>query len=154
VVVSAHSQDLADTTRLHVHPRRSDIALDERWDSSWLSRWRRFGIPYPQVIRDGVGRAFWNAGDGNYYSGAYTRDTFDFSRGLAVDFEVESPITRGGEQVVALQIVGDGASRQRLAWDHRTGWPLLGEPPHCLFEYPVGSEGPGWGSSVRMVGDR
>lgn len=45
--------------------------MKERWDSTWRLRWLDLGSPAPQTVSaPGGARAFWNNGDGSYFSGA------------------------------------------------------------------------------------
>jgi hypothetical protein len=152
VEVRATLGALADTARVVVSPSDDTPVLDERWSPDWLQRWRRFGIPYPQVIRDSVGAAFWTAGDASYYSGAYSTVVVDARRGVAVDWELQTPVTGRAWQRTTVAIVAAGDGARRLAWDHRTGWPRIGGgSADCSFEYPVGTENETFGTEMATL---
>jgi hypothetical protein len=120
------------------------VLADERWTGDVASRWRFYGEPRPQIVGDGRGgRAFFNHGDGVFYSGAYSIAAYRANEGIAVDVDIATPVTRNQWQMVTVSVNGDSAFGGVGRWDHRTGYlPLLstGET-QCLFAYPQG-EGP------------
>jgi DNA-binding SARP family transcriptional activator len=143
---------IADTMRFTIHANSSELLDDERWDPSWLSRWRRFGLPVPEVVRAGRERAFWNAGDGRYFSGVYSRTEYAIDGGLAVDAVLSTPITAEKWQKSYVGFFAlDAAALSR--WDHASGY-LPGDAGgySCLFEFPAGPEGPSWGARYRAAG--
>ena len=71
---------ITDTVRVDITAPRALLVLEESWDSTYLVRWRFFGLPFPKVVTAPDGTpAFWNRGDGSYSSGAYS----DFRRAEA-----------------------------------------------------------------------
>ncbi len=125
--------------------RPTPTLLTEDWREPLAPRWRLYGIPLPLIVDDSIiGRAFFNNGDGNYFSGAYRVDSpFDGREGLALDAVVRLSITRNQWQYLNLGFtqLRDVADLLRT-WDHRTGYlPNQYEGASCWFAYPS-SEGP------------
>ena len=91
-----------------------------------------------------VASAFFNNGDGEFYSGAYSTGEFDASRGLAIDAEFSTPITRTQWQMISVITAGqrelrsdcDVGSQDRIS----ARWTDA-RRPDCAFVYPKG-EGP------------
>jgi hypothetical protein len=136
---------------IEITPSTDSVLLDERWDSAWLSRWRQFGDPFPSIVTVGGERAFWNAGDGNYNSGAYTQRTFDPSRGLTLEADVAVPSTPAGEEMLHVELTSAQDSAVKANWDHRTGYYLRGPNARmCGMEYPVGTSGPTFGAALNL----
>ena len=125
---------------LEIRSATTKLLLDEKWDSGVNARWRVFGEPDPIIVRDGGANAFFNNGDGDFFSGAYSRHTFDARRGISMDFDVSTPINRTQWQLIiaGLQPI-ENASRIDT-WDHKTGYITgrIGEEPACWFTYPIG----------------
>jgi hypothetical protein len=120
------------------------LAADERWANGVEARWRFYGEPLPLIVDDSRGgRAFFNNGDGEFYSGAYSIGAYNASRGLAIDAEFSAPITRSQWQMISVGLRGSAAFAPIARWDHRTGFPpaSLSSQPDCAFVYPRG-EGP------------
>lgn len=105
-----------------IRARATVQLLRERWDSAAVARWRYYGDPLPAIVSDGRGgAAFHNRGDGNYFSGAYSKQTFDLAGGLAIDVDLATPITATQWQLIWLAL--SSLDRVRLdKWDHRTGY--------------------------------
>ena len=128
-----------DTLRVEVVP--VTVVLDEQWGTGAFDRWRVFGIPEPVVVVDNGGRAFFNRGDGIYFSGAYLRRAIDSRNGLAIDIEVSSPITQPQWQVLIAGFQEFSREEGLVSWDHRTGYIqhyLADKNPGCWFSYPAG----------------
>lgn len=140
------------TVRLQADELPSRVLLRESWESDAESRWRYFGTPRPTAMRTdgspgaiqgasrGARAVFWNRGDGDHYSGAYSRQLFSGSEGLWIEAEVSTKLTATQWQGLTLMIreVGDRAAAER--WDHVDG-PIAGGGAHfCDFNYPA-SEG-------------
>jgi hypothetical protein len=119
--------------------------LTEDWHEPLAPRWQAYGIPLPLIVHDSIiGQAFFNNGDGNYFSGAYRVDSpFDGRDGLALDAVVRLSITRDQWQYLNLGFTElRDVADLRKTWDHRTGYlPHQYEGVSCWFAYPSG-EGP------------
>ncbi|HVD61165.1 MAG TPA: hypothetical protein VNC11_09880, partial [Gemmatimonadaceae bacterium] len=134
--------------------------LDEEWDDRAFQRWRAFGVPEPVIVKENSRGSLLINGDGNFFSGAYFRRELDASRGLAIEFELSTPITRTQGQVAIIGVNPVRSARDLSRWDHRTGYlsPFLENDAGCFFTYPTG-EGPGattrpvWFASLRAVTD-
>jgi hypothetical protein len=145
-----------DTLQIRSVPAKQ--LLDENWDASWGRRWRTFGDPRPQVTTKGKTRALLNNGDGNFLSGVYYRRAFDARQGIAIDFDVSSPVDRLQWQNIHVGLQGFANFKDVERWDHRTGYlgSYVGNVPGCFFTYPEG-EGEGsptgtpWYSSMQTA---
>jgi DNA-binding SARP family transcriptional activator len=116
------------------------IAFHEEWTANWLDRWGRFGEPESRVITTSDGaRALFPNGDDTYTSGVYTRQQFDARRGLAVEAEIRTPITRSWSQKIEF-------SMGHVSSFGREGVPI-GPPaiPSCSLTYPAFEGGSGIG---------
>jgi hypothetical protein len=140
---------------------RSEILLSEDWSAAANKHWLVFGVPAPQLMTEGGKNVLLNNGDDNFFSGVHSRQTFDATRGLALDLDMATPITKTQWQVIlaGLQPLVDPSDLNH--WDHKTGYitGFLGDRAGCWINYPVG-EGPGnttaatWYRSMRRaVGD-
>ncbi len=133
-----------DTIR--IGPATTPVVLDERWTADWQARWHVFGDPAPEVVNDAkVGHAFLNKGDGSFFSGAYLIRTLHAARGLAVDLELSTPITRTQWQVATVGVASLTETARLARWDHRTGYfpaDVSASEVSCNFAYPKG-EGAG-----------
>jgi DNA-binding SARP family transcriptional activator len=133
-----------DTITVPVVANRDSTVLHEDWLQSVEPDFVPFGDPMPVIVRDSSGRpAFWNHGDGDFSSGAYSRATFDASHGLGLETTLSMPIsmTQWQEQEVSLRPLQDSAALAR--WDHRSGYPPWGynsAQGSCSVTYP-GREG-------------
>lgn len=145
------------TAELVVNPttRVPATVMTEKWDKAWMQRWKPFGSPSP-VVLDTLGSQFFNDnGDGTFFSGAYSRQSFDPRDGLALDFELRGRLTRSQWQVA---IAGFWAVRDSFlgAWNHRTGYLADYLLEGCSFSFPQG-EGAGavdrsiWFQALRAV---
>jgi len=121
------------------------ILLNEDWHQPITPRWQPFGSPSPRIFQDSlIGPAFWNNGDGTYFSGAYRRDTpMDGHQGLALDAVLRLRITKERWQYVAVGFAGlRDVAHLRQSWDHVTGYlPAQFFTSSCMLAYPAG-EGP------------
>ncbi|MDB4913676.1 MAG: transcriptional regulator protein, partial [Gemmatimonadetes bacterium] len=109
--------------------------LEENWSSGFERRWRFYGEPLPEVVSDGTHRAFWNRGDGNYFSGAHTVGGVPAGDGVWLEAHVNSRLT--ATQWQTIQIFLNGTSRTLAGWDHRNG-NIPPMPSVCGFGYPAG----------------
>lgn len=156
VIVTASNggwRTVSDT--IHITSSAERIIAEERWGGEVEKRWRYFGEPRPQIVNDGLGgSAFLNDGDGEFYSGAYSRQAFDARRGLAIDVDLSTPITQTQWQMVSISLMPDIGFAKLATWDHRSGYliPRGGEKqPNCNFSYPHG-EGPHTRSVATPIG--
>ena len=130
----------ADTLVVRVVPRRDSTVLHDDWTRGVTSQFVPYGEPRPAVVPDTGGRpAFWNGGDGDYWSGAYSRSTFDAMQGLGMETTLSMPITmmQWQSELIAIRPAPDSALL--AGWDHRTGYPIFerAEPPGvCNVGYP------------------
>ena len=122
----------------------STLAADERWTDGVERRWRFFGAPLPLIVDDARGgRAFFNNGDSQFYSGAYSIAEYDATRGIAIEAEFSTPVTRTQWQMISVDLFGSSQLEPVARWDHTTGY-LPGRTrgqTSCQFVYPEG-EGP------------
>ena len=117
------------------------LVADEHWTNGVEARWRFYGEPLPLIVDDARGgRAFFNNGDGEFYSGAYSIGEYDASRGLAIDAEFSAPITRTQWQMISVGLRASAAFAPIARWDHRTGYPPapVTRQLDCTFVYPIG----------------
>ncbi|HEY5490394.1 MAG TPA: AAA family ATPase [Gemmatimonadaceae bacterium] len=122
----------------------STLAADERWTDGVERRWRFFGEPFPLIVNDARGgRAFFNNGDSQFYSGAYSIAEYDATRGIAIEAEFSTPVTRTQWQMISVDLFGGAAFEPVAQWDHKTGYlpGRMGGQTSCQFVYPEG-EGP------------
>jgi hypothetical protein len=143
-----------DSLLVVVHPLAINPILEERWDATWLSRWRRFGTPQSMIVRHGAESAFWNAGDGSYFSGVYSKTSYRTDEGLAIDALLSTPITREKWQKMYVGFLTlDGAALSR--WDHQSGYlPGLAGGLYCALDYPSDAEGSQWGAGYAVANQR
>ena len=125
-----------DSIRLRVNTDSFRFGLDERWDDAWVDRWIRFGKPLPEVVEVAPGRrAFFNNGDGRFSSSALSRATFDGRGGLAVEFEVSTPVTRRQWQIFG---VGIRQATDTLPFSRNGGANAIPDFPERSFVCDVG----------------
>lgn len=116
----------------------SEEIFAEDWADELDRRWVPFGDPRPRRGRHAaLGRTFWASGDGTFYSGVYSRRSFDASRGLALVASVSTPRTAPAEQVLSLSLRSWDAAEAVEAWDHRTGSLPTGTAS-CSVKFPGG----------------
>jgi len=128
-----------ETLTIAVRAREDSLLLDERWAADWHSRWTPFGVPLPEVVTARGARAFWNAGDGKYFSGAYSKQEWDARSGLSADFDLSTHLTADTSQLVRIGFKSGGDSAVLAGWDHRTGYgPGLAHQKWCKFQFPTG----------------
>lgn len=136
IAVTAGGWRTTDTT-VHAVARDGDVLLRERWEDSVSQRWRYFGVPTPTTVDVNGAKAFWNRGEGTYYSGAYLRSASPAALGIWVEARVATPLTATQWQVLSLNMVGLRDRRLLDRWDHATGYlPLRHDL--CHFTYPRG----------------
>jgi WD40-like Beta Propeller Repeat len=124
---------------LRVRPAAVTVFADERWDGQVFERWRPFGDPQPRIVRADTVAAFDNNGDGNFFSGASLRDGVDPRRGIAMDFELSTPITQTQWQVVIAGLESFGDNEEQVnKWNHKTGYLPNSQGSGCFFVYPEG----------------
>lgn len=137
-----------DSIRLRVTNDSARVRLDETWSDTWLDRWIRFGKPLPVSVEVSPGRrAFLNNGEGRFSSSALSRATFDGRYGLAVEFEVSTPVTRAQWQIFG---IGIRQATDTLPFSLNAGANAVPDFPEnsfvCDFGYPQearGGEGEG-----------
>jgi DNA-binding SARP family transcriptional activator len=134
----------ADTINIIDEPP-ARLIVQESWDNSAFSRWKRFGQPKPVVMDDPHGRVMLNNGDGNFLSGAYYSKGIGAESGVTLDAEISTPITEFKWQLIEVLLYSFSNPRQLEKWDHTTGYISryldLASSPGCAFQYP-GGEGP------------
>jgi DNA-binding SARP family transcriptional activator len=129
--------------------------VDESWTNPFDGRWVRFGHPFPTIVHDSVvGRAFFNNGDGYYFSGAHFAQPVDGRRGLAMDAVVRLPITLPQEQYLELGFWGGrGLVEAQRKWNHITGYhPGVTAQFNCSLVYPE-HEGSTGALGVNLMGE-
>jgi hypothetical protein len=139
ITVSVGGWRSASVTRTIVSGVTREV-LHETWSSDWLTRWTRYGDPLPKLVKaaDGTSAMFPN-GDDTYSSGVYSMDQYDASHGLAIDVQLQTPITRSWWQNLTVELVAFAGA---VAEDgNRSG-------EGCDFKYPA-HEG---GSGIRTAG--
>jgi hypothetical protein len=148
--------------RLEVQPNIPTPLFVEDWAKELGDKWLSFGEPRPEVIttsEPGSGRAFWNAGDGRFVSGAVLLTPFDGSHGLALRTQLSTPVTAHQWQILEAAFILTLNRRALLQWDRSTGY-LWGEGRLgisallCGFKYPGLDEGPFGRDSIRLPGLR
>ncbi len=143
-----------DTIRLRVATDTARLRLDETWSDSGMTRWIPFGRPVPTVTQVGPNRyAFLNNGDGSFSSMALSRARFDGRSGLALDFDVSTPVTRSQWQSISagfMQAI-DPANYSRNVGRNAT--PLFPRASYlCELGYP-GEQRAGEGAGIVYVGN-
>ncbi len=143
------------TTTFVVAPSTVRQLFTEDWTGAPDGRWRMFGEPRPAVTEGPGGvKAFWNRGDGQFESGAYSLHEFDAAHGLGVEAKVSIKVTSSQWQFlhVSLEAVSDTARLN--AWDHSTGSPPEARPQErCRLRYPGEESALGKGFALVHVGD-
>ena len=140
ITVSAGGWRSASVIRTIVSGTVNEV-LHETWSSDWLTRWNRYGDPLPVLAKaaDGTPGMLVN-GDQTYTSGAFSTAAYDASHGLAIDVQLQTPITRAWWQNLA---VGLNSLTSEVGADgNRSG-------DGCGFMYPA-TEGGGGLRSVRL----
>lgn len=142
VSVIAFDGMATDTATLPVRENRDVTLLRESWSESWLDRWRVFGTPEPVVTTVDGERAFLNAGDGVYFSGAYSRVEWPSREGLAADFDLSTPVNADRWQLLRAGLRGGSDGSVLAGWDHRSGYaPAITTQEWCMFQFPAGASG-------------
>lgn len=127
-----------DTVRLVVAEPSAETVFREGWADDLKVRWVPFGDPRPTRSRHpGLGQALWARGDGTFYSGVYSRRTFDASHGLGLEASVSTRRTAPAEQVLSVGLRSWENAEAVEAWDHRTGG-LPSAASSCSVRFPGG----------------
>ncbi|MEO8139788.1 MAG: hypothetical protein ABI742_09085, partial [Gemmatimonadota bacterium] len=121
-------------------PRR---VLAEKWDESWLDRWRLIGTPRPEVaVGPGGMPAFWNRGDGSFASSGYSRVEWSGRAGLVAEADLSTPVRGLQFQQVQFYLESWSSGNSLALWDSTSGAaPAGGGSPAgggCGFAYPFG----------------
>ena len=126
-------------TRLEVRGEPAVTVLDERWDDAWRDRWIAFGDPQPDVTSGPRGiRAFWNRGDGTYYSMAVLREAYSARQGLGAEVRLSTPVTRADWQRARTTLVADIDTAALQRADQRAAPPSTGRiDASCGAGYPA-----------------
>ena len=123
---------------VHSQSLPAAVLFREQWTGAVESRWAYFGDPRPVTVSTRGRHAFWNRGDGQHFSGAYSRIAFSLEGGFWVESELSTRITATQWQsaTIAVRRTGDRMALKR--WDHSTGeFPASGTLV-CAFIYPSG----------------
>lgn len=152
VEVSAELPGWAEArSQVTFRPQPAELLLDERWHEGLTRRWIPYGDPRSRLVDGPDGPAFLNNGDGSYPSGAYLRDGYSLSHGLAVEAEIRAPLTRTQWQSISIEWCGGCDSATMGAWDHSSGPPAYDgarrQVRTCSATFPS-TEGPGTGDSL------
>ena len=130
-----------DSARVAIRPPGSTTLLEERWTGELSANWVSFGVPRPVLTTGPEGvPAFWHRGDSTFHSGAYSRRTFDASRGLGVEAAASTPVDALQWQDLVISLDPDLDDAALAAWDHQTGSPpKVGTTlSTCAMHYPGG----------------
>jgi DNA-binding SARP family transcriptional activator len=104
---------------------------EEEWEQPWPARWTPWGAPEPVLVPRGSGGwAMLPNGDTEYSSGLVSKQGFDASAGLAMDVELQTPITQTKWQFLDLAL--------------RLPGPISVSGPAgdgCSLRYPAGEGG-------------
>jgi len=141
-----------DSVRVEVAAPSSATVMSEDW-SRGLIDWVPFGDPLPVVTTGADGQlAFWNNGDGSYYSGAYSRQGFGGGSGLGVEAVIASPVNAYQDQIAIVTLLAWTDSGSVATWDHRGGSLPQAGAPNCGFQYPP-ADGPAAMLTVGVSGE-
>jgi DNA-binding SARP family transcriptional activator len=127
--------------RLEVVGVPAVTVLEEPWDDQWLDRWITFGDPPPRVVTGPEGlRAFWNQGDGTYWSMAVLRQGFSAAQGLGVELRLATPLSQSSwQRARTILLAGIDTAAFRDA-DQRKAPPSVGrQDAACGASYPGGA---------------
>lgn len=123
----------ADTGVVRVVPSKARVVVQERWDSSWASRWRAFGQPEPRIAAGDGGAVLQPNGDGRYQSGVYSRQRLRAEDGVGIELRVSTRFTAFAKQSVVVEVTAGPRAEALNRWDHLTGeWPEY-VAPACAF---------------------
>ncbi len=129
-----------DSATIVIRPPSYTVALREGWRDSPEARWVPFGEPRPSLTTGPGGvRAFWNAGDSTWDSGAYSRARFHAGAGFGLETTLSSPMTDVQWQSLVISVGPARDSSEMAAWDHRNGRYDALDPDAaggCLVQYP------------------
>jgi hypothetical protein len=131
-----------DSARVVVEADVDSTVLQEDWTVGVERAFIPYGVPQPTTLM-GPGRvsSFWNRGDGDFNSGAYSRIILDPRRGLGVETRFSAPLTEIQWQYFDVRLIGDLDSTRLAAWDHKTGGlPMIPGTVRalCGFSLPGG----------------
>ena len=131
-----------DSAIVTVEQPTAHQVLSERWSTRLESNWVPFGDPLPRLAAGpDSAPAFWNAGDGTFTSGVYSRQSYDGSNGIGLEATLSTPITQSRWQLVRLSLNAGLDSTALAGWDRRSG--MIPSSPYdsqnaCRLEYPGG----------------
>lgn len=130
----------------------SRVVLDEDWMHGLEPTWRPHGVPEPKLVPDArFGHAFFNNGDGSFFSGAYTSRAFGTGDGLWVEAEVSATITASESQEQLLWLFAMTDSAAWANWDHATGDGPPVFSPGLGVRYPQGAGGRHFGEELLIT---
>jgi hypothetical protein len=125
-----------DSALVRITPPAFHVVLRERWDSSWLSRWRGFGVPASRLIISPRGPALITNGDGSYASGVYLRAPVAAGDGVGLEAWASMPITHTQWQTLTLELRRADYLERLKTWDHLTGPGPVRNGAICSFTVP------------------
>lgn len=142
------------TRRLRIEGTEPRVVMRERWDTTWRSRWIRFGTPTPEVgVGPGGVPGFWNRGDGTHISTAVLRQSFAPRDGLGVEVWLHTPVTEPGHQRARVVLAAGLDTLQLQRADPLGPSPRLGSPDvSCVAAFPGGLGGSGVGLTMGVSG--
>ncbi len=129
----------SDSIRVTLAPAHVGVLFEEHWPDPAMPGWLPWGEPSSHVTTTpGHGSALLVNGDGEYTSGVYSRTHFPVKRGLALDLELSTPITRPKWQFLQVSLI----SPDLLTLSGPAG-------SGCTIKYPTSE---GWANIHRMSG--
>lgn len=131
-----------DSVTITVAGRSPETVLQESWDSAWQQRWITLGEPRPVIVPGPDGTpAFWNHGDGRYFSGAVSEQTWSPMNGLGVEVLASTPVRRPQWQIWEVSLADYGSREDILKAREVDEFPPPGHQDPlrtCVAEYPAG----------------
>ncbi len=147
----------ADTVVVHVQSQAIDTLLYELWDEGIdTATWKIVGWPEPATVA-GAGpdgsAALLSNGDYNWPSGVITREEFDLSRGLTVEFQAYLELTGLHWQELAAHVVPLAKAftpgNERALGSILASFRVIGQSPTVAKSSYSCSEGMGTGSRAQ-----
>lgn len=130
---------------VRVAGQASTTLVVETWDSGWRNRWIPFGEPGPVVSERKGTKAFATNGDDDYLSGAYSRFSIAAEKGIAVDFDLSTPITATQWQEIIVSVGAVSDSSGLAKWNSRRGYiSQFFDDGACSFYFPGGEGQRAW----------